>query len=435
LAIGLFAVTAAAALALPNRIPTRGLLAVALALALLIGTWSLLQTLPQAPSDLSNPVWATVLPAGALRPVSVAPGDTLAALVPTLLPFAVFIAALLLFPDDAGAAFLLRCVALSGVGCALFGVIEFLFFPQTLLFGPKLHYVGSLTATFTNRNTAATFLGTVLLLVVGQGFVAWQQRNGGGRQSARHAGPALVLWVLGAMIVLTALLLTQSRAGVAASLLGLAVSGGLQLALSRPGRPGARPRGAAWPRRLARLLAGLLGALFAVLVMGAFAGRVLLRVGVQGDEDGRFCMLPGMLRLLQDNWLLGSGLGTFRSVFPAYRNPVCGLSGIWDRAHDFYVEGWISLGVPFLIICSLGAAVLVAVIVRAILYRRRFRPLAIAALGVLVLVAAHATLDFSLQIPGFAAVFATLMAAISTLALGRVAPPRRVPGGSLPARQ
>ena len=38
------------------------------------------------------------------------------------------------------------------------------------------------------------------------------------------------------------------------------------------------------------------------------------------------------VRAIRENWLLGTGYGTFDRVFPMYRDPACGIHGAWLRA-------------------------------------------------------------------------------------------------------
>jgi hypothetical protein len=340
------------------------------------------------------------------------------------MPFAIFASALQLFAGDRAALFLFRFIAASGIAVAILGLVQFLFYPGYLLFEPRAYPMGGVTGTFINRNTAATYFGLVLIAAALQ-FVAslrsYRRRHGAQRRGSEATSVFLPLfWGLGSLVTLTALMLTQSRAGIASSLLGLAVSGVLtaiftvertQHHTSRHGRRTA----SIW----VRVGAGFVALALVVGTGVAFGGRVLLRAELLDDQDGRFCVLPGILQMLRDNWLTGTGLGTFIVAFPAYRDPACGMGKVWNFAHDFYLEGWISLGLPFVLICGAGFLILLTLCIRGIIDRRRFRPVPVAGLGILVLVACHSALDFSIQIPGFAATFASVMAAVSTIALGR----------------
>jgi hypothetical protein len=217
-------------------------------------------------------------------------------------------------------------------------------------------------------------------------------------------------------ILFGALMLTQSRAGIAAALAGLVVTTAILIFAENPD-PLRR-----YTRRRSRSFWGPITRLVLALVLVAalgtiFAGRALLRAQIHAGEDARFCMLPRMLELLQDNWLLGTGLGTFYQAFASYRDPACGIYGIWDMAHNFYLEGWITLGLPFVIACVVSLTWLVVTFVIGVARRRRQRWVAVAGLSALLVTAIHSAIDFSLQIPGFSVTFAAIMASCATIAL------------------
>ncbi|MBV8663330.1 MAG: hypothetical protein JO107_09535, partial [Hyphomicrobiales bacterium] len=130
------------------------------------------QALPLA--GLANGAWRSIdehvgPTAGA---ISVAPGMTLDALTSLALPMLAFIASLAFFQGDDEAAQLWRALALFGAGYAAFAIAQEILFPEQLLFEPKKYYVGSLTGSFVNRNTAGTFFGLALTLNLGLGFKA-----------------------------------------------------------------------------------------------------------------------------------------------------------------------------------------------------------------------------------------------------------------------
>ena len=176
-------------------------------LAGLVG-YAVFQTLPLPGLDLANGAWKSV--SEIIGPVngtiSVAPGMTLDALTTLALPFLAFIAALAFFQGDDEALWLWRALAYFGAAYAAFGLLQELLFPDQLLFETKKYYVGYLTATFVNRNTAGTFFGLALLLNLGLAILRIakdshrQLRQAGARfrhrlarQERVGAGPRLLL--------------------------------------------------------------------------------------------------------------------------------------------------------------------------------------------------------------------------------------------------
>ena len=57
---------------------------------------------------------------------------------------------------------------------AIYGLLALVFTPDLLLWAPKLAYRGSLTATFVNHNTAATFVGAGAILWFCSAFLSMQ---------------------------------------------------------------------------------------------------------------------------------------------------------------------------------------------------------------------------------------------------------------------
>jgi O-antigen ligase len=119
--------------------------------------------------------------------------------------------------------------------------------------------------------------------------------------------------------------------------------------------------------------------------------------------------------------VLGSGLGTFEHVFPAYQP--ADLGGTWDRAHNDYLQLFCDGGLIGAALAAGFAACWLRPVLRAATAGPG--PRRGAAAGVLaaaVALAAHSTGDFCLQIPGNGFLLAAL------LGLGFDAATRPLPG-------
>jgi O-antigen ligase len=355
--------------------------------------------------------------------ISVAPGMTLDALTTLAAPFLAFIAALVFFQGDDEALWLWRALAYFGAAYAGFGILQELLFPDQLLFETKKYYVGYLTATFVNRNTAGTFFGVALLLNLGLEFhelrkihvasfvrkafdfaIGWRDKN-----------VLVLVHAFCCLIIAMALFLTQSRGAVGATFIACVVAVALmstrRLTADKPGEEFVN-----W-RRYATIIAGLL---IVIGLFALFAGRSVYRMQEQGSEDSRWCAFSSTISAIKDNWIFGTGLGAFQDVFPVYRDSDCaGIFGVWERAHNFFLEGWLGLGLPFLAALAIGYLVLVAVFIRGVEVRHQFRFVPVMGLAALVLASLHSIVDFSLQIPGVGVYFAAIMAATVTVSLGR----------------
>ena len=118
---------------------------------------------------------------------------------------------------------------------AMYGVLAMVFTPNMLLWAPKLAYQGSLTATFVNHNTAATFIGSGLILWSCLALQTVQSLQFGSLRmllltsSNEHVAFKLILRLAAALTCLFALLLTGSRGGLICTSLGLFVAIGLMV--------------------------------------------------------------------------------------------------------------------------------------------------------------------------------------------------------------
>lgn len=405
-----------------------------LAVLSLVLAWVFFQTAPLPESWPVHPAWLEVrkLNPDVQASISVTPADDFGAYLKIALPFGVFMLSLLLFRTDAQAERALRLYGIAGGVIAILSILQFVFSPRTLLFIEKTAYLDSLTGFFVNRNTAATFFGIVSLLLltllwrsiknvdVGRFLATLTQPRpeAKGWSTRRKQGLFYAALLLASLL---ALMMTKSRAGVGMSLVSLSLLGILlgSTRYSRKKRVGFARRPEVGIARRLGLLVGL--PLVFLVMVAVLGGNVLLRAEVRGSEDPRFCTLPGIVASVKDHFPWGSGLASFQEVFPAYRDPACGVSGVWDKAHNVYLEGTLSLGIMFPLVAIIVTGSLAHILVRGIRKRREYRFAGCFGLAALLLVALHSAVDFSLQIPGFSLVFALLMGPVVSICLGRSA--------------
>lgn len=412
--------------------PKGGASKVLTAACLLLGAL-IVQVLLQASSmpgiARPNPAWsiaAMFMQNAPAATISLTPADDRIGLMSAALPFGVFMTGLVIFDSDERAAKTLRWFAIAGGWLALFSIVQFVLFPEALGFIQKRFYLGSLTGLFVNRNTAATFFGLILItlaallhksllapdwvrvkaLVANRLTVPVEQK-----QLIRRAAFLGVL----AGFCFIALMLTGSRAGIGSSLAALIL---LILLIvfnspARTGRNGAssrrRQRGT---RRRAALLIAVAIALFAL-----FANRVALRMEMRLEDDMRFCYMPGIARVIADNWPQGSGLASFTEIYAPYHVARCGVDAVVTHAHNVYAEGLLTLGAAFPFYLAFFVLIQLVIFIRGALKRRNYRYASHLGLAALLLVLLHSTLDFSLQVPGFAMAYAVFLAPVVTLCL------------------
>lgn len=301
---------------------------------------------------------------------------------------------------------LVRVVAWASLAYALYGLAMMILDPRLLLWREKVAYVGRLTGTFVNANTAATYfgMGTIIWAAL---LCAKLRRHlpdddvdlkdvlllGFSQLPRDITGTALATLVL-----FGATLATGSRAGSLFTIVAI----GLVILLSFRARFALKGSSIA-------ALAGLVAIGLALLEL--WGGTVSQRVQASGVIDySRLDIFQSTLNIIADHPWWGSGLGTFSTVFPAYRSGQW-VVGVVDRAHNTPLEVAAELGLPVAGLLVLAALATWALILRGALTRQRDRKLPIIGTAVGVAVFLHALVDFHLQIPGFALPFWALLGA------------------------
>lgn len=379
-----------------------GLILFVLALALHVGV----TTAPWMPHVLWADVWSRARDAG----VDVAGRISISAATPIEASG---------LPIAAAAAFLTAHVALNRTKpfetilsfalyaitvYAVVGGVQKAVAPDYVLFERKNAYVGLLTGPFVNRNTAATYFGIGTILATHMAHRTFRRLWIPGSKPpsilfaeiTRLMVTKLPLRIALSLFLLTATLLTGSRAGAAAILVALFVQF----------KAGETPALDEEPTRLrTRILKALLAA--ATLF---FIGHALAFRGAEHlFADGRFAVWRATIGAVADHPWFGTGLGTFAEAFPRWRPADIPSTGIWERAHSTPVALLSDLGVPMFLLAvglwlDLGRRLL-----RATRARDTLKPVATTSLALWVLASIHGSVDFSFEIPAVALTFAILM--------------------------
>lgn len=319
---------------------------------------------------------------------------------------------------------LLWVIAVSGSLYALYGVASFLIEPTMILWRDKTAYMGSVTGTFINRNTAAAYFGSCaviwMLLILEDVRRRLPERHVEWRRllsvDLRTIPPKQILPHLASLLVcLMAMFMTGSRAGVGLSLLAMIVSFTLFLRKDVP------PRSGIW----ISLGSGIAVALGLMQLLG---GRVSSRFDSQGlVDEGRIEAWKSTLKIIADNPWFGTGMGTFQWAFPPYRSPNISIRGIWDAAHSTPLELASEVGIPMALLLAAAWAIMLVVLARGVFGRRRDAIIPLAAVATATLSLLHSCLDFTLQVPGYSIPFFAVFGAglAQSSAPKRSAPLRR----------
>lgn len=379
-------------------------LALPLAALLLVLLWAGIQVTPFVPSAWRHPVWqlvSTVLDREVAGSISVYPEGGLMAILWTATVGANFILAVEFGRHPLRARLILVALCLAAGANAAYGLVTYMLGNHWVLWMPKYAYLTALTATFIGRNTFATYAGISLTCVTGllisEGWPNRRQSTNTPMHRSRFSIALCVLLVTAGVLIAFALVLTGSRAGLFASLLGVAVV----LIL------GMQQRGRGWRVGLAAA-SGVALVIFGLVF--AFGHLFLARLPNLGEDfPGRLAIDARVLAAIKASPWLGYGYGAFEQMFPAFRDATIPSYAIWEYAHDDWLEALLALGIP--------AGLLLWFIFGWILFRCFRAALSASpasiygaiAVGAEALTLAHALVDFPLQIQGFTIPFMAIL--------------------------
>jgi O-antigen ligase len=261
--------------------------------------------------------------------------------------------------------------------------------------------------TFVNRNHFAVLLEAGFCLALGLGALTTRPEGTTGPAGARYGFAAWGCW-LAAALCLAGVAASGSRMGILV-LIAAALAGSLLFRESAKRRVG-------WPPLTFAALA-----LVATLSF-AGSGRAFEKLLEEKGEPGRLAIWSDTLAAAERHIAAGSGLGTFAYAFQ--RRGMYFPRNTIDHAHSDWLEFLVELGLA-------GAVVAALSISGAFVYclRRRKRnadpllPMQDAFLLGAGAILLHSTVDFPLQIPSLAALFAVMLGSAVGVAsrAGRIA--------------
>jgi O-antigen ligase len=368
-----------------------------------------LQLWPNPPGGLANPVWRDTaeLTDTQMDPtISVAPGQTFYLTGVFAVLAGVFMLAVVHGRNAATAAVIVQVLAFSGAAYAVLGIAMFEFAPDHILWQKKLAYLEHLTTPFINRNTAATYYGTVAVLLTAMLFNQTEILRGDGHRGSAFAGVLPSVSLVCLSIVGIALFMTASRAGIASSVTGILVFGTLW-SLAHTSN---------WSIRIGAVLGMLLALIVLILLFGE---TVIDRLDQGNSGERRLCTYESIIAAVALHPLFGHGLGSFELAFPPFRDPACGVFGTWDRAHNSFLQIAFELGLPAAFTALFFWILAGMALLNGYLSRGRGRIFPMIGLAVWTVAGLHSLVDFSLEIPGYAATFLAIVGATLSQAVLR----------------
>lgn len=348
------------------------------------------------------------------QPLTLVPDRTVnafAALFPALAAFAVGRVL-----DDAALRRFWSALLLIAVVSGLLGIFQVLDGTGSALRFYAITNDDAAVGLFSNANHHA------LLLAMAMPAVAlWVDTH---REPNRRLPPLVTVSAAAALgVLLTASVLTLSRAGTAFAVLSLPLTAWL-LGVGKISK-------IVTFRTLAWTVGGL--ALATVLVVG-FRAALVSYFGV-GESEGRLDNLPLLLAMIRDSFPFGTGMGSLDPVFRGYETVDRLKFGYLNNAHNDYLQLTIEAGVLAPIALALFFVLIVPRIATA--YRSQARTTSVRpqtlCSHVIVLALVHSLVDYPLRTAAVSVVFALSCGVLLSYRPSQVAGSRRTdvtPGGS-----
>lgn len=375
---------------LPLRVPARSVAVPAL-LWLALVLYLIVQVLPAGLLGLSHEIARPDGTAFASTTLSLAPGQTLLMALRWGAYGVFFALALQISGNRNRVDSVLTALLFVIAAHAVYGLAAVSILGDPLgLFGEKTSHLGSATGTFVNRNSYATFLAIGAAIGAAQVLRALSSRafEIGGKRSPKGDKLAEVgLYAVATLLILAALLASQSRMGFFAGMCGVGfVVAGARLKLM--GEKG-----------------GLLGkagtwiiALVLIIALVGFGAGTLDRLGsVEGAADVRLDLYAQVLSMIGHNWFWGYGGGSFEVAYPLFHRFPVSPDLVWDKAHNTYLTLWSELGLLFGSIPLLIYAIFALRMVRNLVSQDSDWWTALIGLAVLLIVGVHSLVDFSME--------------------------------------
>lgn len=379
--------------------------------ALSPGTSAFLTRFDLAWSHAVDP--ATGAPIDLRHPISLAPGSTIRALG-LLTSFTLLLAGLIRSLSRTGAGRVARGIVVIGCVLAVFGIVQKAMLGDAAFSGMRIYgfwqpedLLSTPFGPYVNKNHFAGWMLMAIPLALGlaigqartlapsrrslRGVLLWLSESEGG---------GMALYLVAAMVMTFSLLMTGSRSGTACLIvlwLGVTVAAGRHAS----GRT--------------KLLAGALSAA-ALVVAIQWAGHDARLDRFVTDNDSlamRFDIWRMSFRIARDFLFLGSGLDTFGTASILYQT--AGRNLHYNEAHNDYLQVLVEGGLvaaTLLIVAVVGIVVSAAARLRSREDGLELHWIRLGALAGMGAVGLQSLVEFSLQMPGNAALFAVLLALV-----------------------
>lgn len=279
------------------------------------------------------------------RPISLVPWATWNALFALMVPLAVFLLGIQLSSDECKA--LLPVVLAVGILSALAALLQITGGRDSFLYLYRITNEGAAVGLFSNRNHHAIMLAMLLPM-----FVVFAT---GELPGSARVGAAAREWmaIVGGALVVPLLMITGSRIGLAAAVMGLAATPLIYRRTQQ--RRSAKSAAATWRSWRIWLVCGALIAIAGLTILLSRAETVR-RLMETSSDDGelRFAVWGPIADLAWRSLPLGTGAGTFAEAFKIIEPDALLRPTYLNHAHNDWLELWMTTGLPGLAILAVA---------------------------------------------------------------------------------
>jgi O-antigen ligase len=347
---------------------------------------------------IGHPGWTTL---------SIYPHQTLLGLAKLLAYAAAFGLAAWTYGSQERKSALIRALILLGCFESAYGIVQYTTGFQKIFTYTKRAYLEEATGTYINHNHFAGFLELVLPWIVAQIYFLLRPKGSLSPSAVSRAASSRFLasrqaayfYVVLVVLILLGIVFSRSRMGIVSALLSLLFMAAVAQVKEKN-------------KALVGITLVVLGASLtyaAWIGLGPIMSRYeeLERGGI--TTEGRLGLWKSGLHIIRNNPLFGTGLGTFEYAFTPYQDNMVQLKVA--HLHNDYLEFTCDLGLPGVVLLFVPILYLLAKMIAVLAAdRSRYRrSVLLGCIGSVVALLIHSLVDFNLQIPANALVFAIIL--------------------------
>lgn len=300
--------------------------------------------------------------------------------------------------------YILIVISAAGIFQAIYGALEVMSgIEYSLVFKQPVSHIA--TGSFIYKNHYANFLLLCLSAAIGYLIANLHiDANASRRERLRRLIKFWlsnkVLFRIGIIIMVIALVMSRSRMGNSAFFIAMTITATLGLIYFKPRQ-----------KSYITLFVSML--VIDILIVSSLFGLKQVQERLEQTnfaQESRDEVITDALPLIKNYGIIGTGGGTFYTVYPQVQSD--SIQHFYDHAHNEYLQFSIEFGL-------VGAALLTALVLLCTknalsAFRNRRHPLprgtAFASIMAIIGMALHSSVDFPLQAPANTAIFIVLLA-------------------------